>query len=207
LDELVTKRHLWSIGPSGSRLRLFFVIRRVLTVAGSDSGGGAGVQADLKTMLALGVHGMSVLTAVTAQHSVGVQGGWPGPVEAVRAAMASLLDGIGVDAVKSGMLGSAGVVETVAEGLSGVAAPVVVDPVCASTRGEPLLAPDALDVVRQRLFPLATLVTPNVPEAEQLTGVPITGPGDVLRAAEKLLGYGPRAVLVTGRPPPPDPPH
>ena len=174
------------------------MIRRVLTVAGSDSGGGAGVQADLKTMLALGVHGMSVLTAVTAQNSVGVQGWWQVPVEAVRAQLASVLDDIGVDAVKTGMLGSAGVVETVAEGLSGVAAPVVVDPVCASTHGEPLLAPDALDAVRQRLFPLAALVTPNVPEAEQLTGVPITGPGDVLRAAEKLLGYGPRAVLVTG---------
>src|SRR5262249_15266171 len=158
--------------PTGAGSRLFLVIRRVLTVAGSDSGGGAGVQADLKTMLALGVHGMSVLTAVTAQNSVGVQGWWQLPAEVVRAQLASVLDDIRVDAVKTGMLGSAAVVETVADALSGVAAPVVVDPVSASAHGEPLLAPDALHAVRQLLFPVATLVTPNVPEAEQLTGVP-----------------------------------
>ncbi len=171
---------------------------RVLTVAGSDSGGGAGIQADLKTMLALGVHGMSVLTAVTAQNSVGVQGWWELPVEAVRAQLASVLDDIGVDAVKTGMLACAAIVHTVADGLSTVDAPVVVDPVSASKHGDPLLSPDAVDAIRERLFPLAAVVTPNVPEAEQFTGVPIAGRADLRRAAEKLLGYGPRAVLVKG---------
>jgi len=171
---------------------------RVLTVAGSDSGGGAGIQADLKAMLALGVHGMSVLTAVTAQNSVGVQGCWELPAAAVRAQLASVLDDIGVDAVKTGMLACAETVAAVAAGLSGVDAPVVVDPVSASRHGDPLLAAGAVDVLRQQLLPLATLVTPNIPEAEQLTGVRIAGPEDMLRAAEKLLGWGPRAVLVKG---------
>jgi hydroxymethylpyrimidine/phosphomethylpyrimidine kinase len=171
---------------------------RVLTVAGSDSGGGAGIQADLKTMLALGVHGMSVLTAVTAQNSVGVQGWWELPAQAVRAQLSSVLDDIGVDAVKTGMLASAGIVETVATGLSTVDAPLVVDPVSVSKHGDPLLAGDAVDAIRHRLLPLATLVTPNLPEAELLTGIPVRDETDMRRAAEKLLGYGPRAVLVKG---------
>src|SRR5512132_2406176 len=108
---------------------------RVLTVAGSDSGGGAGIQADLKTMLAHGVHGMSVLAAVTAQNSVGVQGYWELPVEAVRAQLASVLDDSGVDSVKTGMLASTALVEAVAEVLAGVGAPVVVDPVGVSKHG------------------------------------------------------------------------
>jgi hydroxymethylpyrimidine/phosphomethylpyrimidine kinase len=171
---------------------------RVLTVAGSDSSGGAGIQADLKAMLALGVHGMSVLTAVTAQNSVGVQGCWELPAAAVRAQLASVLDDIGVDAVKTGMLGCAETVAAVAAGLSGVDIPVVVDPVSVSSHGDPLLAPGAADALCRQLLPLATLVTPNIPEAEQLTGVRIAGPEDMLRAAEKLLGCGPRAVLVKG---------
>jgi hydroxymethylpyrimidine/phosphomethylpyrimidine kinase len=171
---------------------------RVLTVAGSDSGGGAGIQADLKTMLALGVHGMSVLTAVTAQNSVGVQGYWELPVEAVRAQLASVLGDIGVDAVKTGMLASAAIVDTVASGLSTVDAPLVVDPVSVSKHGDPLLAPDAVAAIRERLFPLATLITPNLPEAEQFSGLPVADLAGMRRAAEKLLGYGPRAVLVKG---------
>ncbi|CAM5716072.1 hypothetical protein SBADM41S_08847 [Streptomyces badius] len=118
---------------------------RVLTVAGSDSGGGAGIQADLKTMLALGVHGMSVLTAVTAQNSLGVQGAWELPVDAVRAQYRSVVDDIGVQAVKTGMLASAALVETVAELLAGTDAPVVVDPVGVSKHGDALLATKALD--------------------------------------------------------------
>lgn len=134
---------------------------RVLTVAGSDSGGGAGIQADLKTMLAFGVHGMSVLTAVTAQNSRGVQGAWELPVEAVRAQYRSVVDDIGVQAVKTGMLSSAALVETVAELLAGTAAPVVVDPVGVSKHGDPLLAASALDSVRKRLLPTATVATPT----------------------------------------------
>jgi hydroxymethylpyrimidine/phosphomethylpyrimidine kinase len=171
---------------------------RVLTVAGSDSGGGAGIQADLKTMLAHGVHGMAVLTAVTAQNSVGVQGVWELPDEAVRAQLASVLDDIGVDAVKTGMLGSAGTVATVATGLSTVEAPIVVDPVSVSKHGDPLLAPDAVAAVRELLFPLARVVTPNLSEAAQFTGEQVEDLAGMRRAADKLLRYGARAVLVKG---------
>jgi len=170
----------------------------VLTVAGSDSGGGAGIQADLKTMLALGVHGMSVVTAVTAQNSVGVQGVWELPDDAVRAQLASVLDDIGVDAVKTGMLATPSLVETVAEVLRDVDVPVVVDPVGVSKHGDALLAPDAVETVRTRLLPVATVVTPNLPEVAQLTGVTITRERDLAEAAEAVHALGPRWVLVKG---------
>lgn len=171
---------------------------RVLTIAGSDSGGGAGIQADLKTMLALGAHGMSVLTAVTAQNSLGVQGAWELPAEAVRAQYRSVVDDIGVQAVKTGMLASPLLVETVAELLSDVGVPVVVDPVSVSKHGDRLLADDALDAVRTALLPLATVATPNLDETAELTGIKATGEQDMSRAAEQLLSYGPRWVLVKG---------
>ncbi|MYR88166.1 bifunctional hydroxymethylpyrimidine kinase/phosphomethylpyrimidine kinase [Streptomyces sp. SID685] len=171
---------------------------RVLTVAGSDSGGGAGIQADLKTMLALGVHGMSVLTAVTAQNSLGVQGVWELPAEAVRAQYRSVVDDIGVQAVKTGMLGSAELVETVAELIAGTDAPAVVDPVGVSKHGDALLADSALDAVRTRLLPAATVATPNLDEVRQLTGVQVESEDDLRRAADAVLAYGPRWVLVKG---------
>ncbi|MGX4689607.1 bifunctional hydroxymethylpyrimidine kinase/phosphomethylpyrimidine kinase [Streptomyces sp. JNUCC 63] len=171
---------------------------RVLTVAGSDSGGGAGVQADLKTMLALGVHGMSVISAVTAQNSLGVQGTWELPVEAVRAQYRSVVDDIGVQAVKTGMLASAELVEAVAELLAGTDAPAVVDPVGVSKHGDALLAASALDSVRTKLLPAATVATPNLDEVAQLTGVRV-GSEDRLRdAAEAMLAYGPKWVLIKG---------
>ncbi|MER5786230.1 bifunctional hydroxymethylpyrimidine kinase/phosphomethylpyrimidine kinase [Streptomyces mobaraensis] len=171
---------------------------RVLTVAGSDSGGGAGIQADLKTTLALGTHGMSVLTAVTAQNSRGVQGAWPLPAEAVRAQFRSVVDDIGVQAVKTGMLASAELVETVAELLTGVGAPVVVDPVGVSKHGDPLLAASALDALRLKLLPLATVATPNLDETAWLTGVRVTSEADLRRAADAVLAFGPRWVLIKG---------
>ncbi|KJY42218.1 phosphomethylpyrimidine kinase [Streptomyces sp. NRRL B-1568] len=171
---------------------------RVLTVAGSDSGGGAGIQADLKTMLALGVHGMSVLTAVTAQNSRGVQGVWPLPAEAVRAQFRSVADDIGVQAVKTGMLASAELVRTVADLLADVTAPVVVDPVGISKHGDALLAASALEAVRTRLLPAATVATPNLDEVAWLTGVQVASEADLRRAAEAVLAYGPRWVLVKG---------
>ncbi|MEU1710788.1 bifunctional hydroxymethylpyrimidine kinase/phosphomethylpyrimidine kinase [Streptomyces sp. NPDC005706] len=174
------------------------MIPRVLTVAGSDSGGGAGVQADLKTMLALGVHGMSVITAVTAQNSLGVQGAWELPVEAVRAQYRSVVDDIGVQAVKTGMLASAELVEAVAELISGTGVPAVVDPVGVSKHGDPLLAASALDSVRGRLLPVATVATPNLDEVTQLTGVRVDSEGDLRRAAAAVLEYGPRWVLIKG---------
>src|SRR5713226_3939451 len=162
----------------------------VLAVAGSDSAGGAGIQADLKTMLALGVHGMSVVCAVTAQNSVGVQGYWEVPPDAVRAQLASVLSDISVHAVKTGMLASAAIVETVASMLAGQPAPVVVDPVAVSKHGDSLLSAGTLEAVKAHLLPLATVLTPNLLEAELLTGSRIT--------AEALSELGPRWVLVKG---------
>ena len=174
-------------------------MKRVLTVAGSDSGGGAGIQADLKTMLAHGVHGMSVVVAVTAQNSLGVQGAWDLPVEAVVAQLDSVLDDLGVDAVKTGMLSSPELVSAVAGRLRGVRdAPLVVDPVGVSKHGDPLLREDAVEVLRTELVPLATVVTPNLPEVEQLTGVRVSCERELRRGADAVLALGPRWVLVKG---------
>ncbi|MFI2644973.1 bifunctional hydroxymethylpyrimidine kinase/phosphomethylpyrimidine kinase [Streptomyces sp. NPDC018610] len=170
----------------------------VLTVAGSDSGGGAGIQADLKTMLALGVHGMSVLTAVTAQNSLGVQGAWELPAEAVRAQYRSVVDDIGVQAVKTGMLSSAELVETVADLIAATDAPAVVDPVGVSKHGDPLLAASALESVRAKLLPAATVATPNLDEVAQLTGVRVTREEQLPEAAAAVLAFGPEWVLVKG---------
>lgn len=170
----------------------------MLTVAGSDSGGGAGIQADLKTMLALGVHGMSVVTAVTAQNSLGVQGAWELPVEAVRAQYRSVVDDIGVQAVKTGMLSSAELVETVSELIAGTDAPAVIDPVGVSKHGDSLLASSALDSVRRRLLPVATVATPNLDEVAQLTGVRVESESHLREAADAVLSYGPKWVLIKG---------
>ncbi len=171
---------------------------RVLTIAGSDSGGGAGIQADLKTMLACGVHGMSVVTAVTAQNSVGVQGYWELPEEAVTAQLDSVLGDIGVDAVKTGMLASSALVSLVARRLRDVEAPIVVDPVGVSKHGDSLLAPDAVDAVRHELLPVATVVTPNLYEVAQLTGIEVDDEKQLPKAAEAVYALGPRWVLVKG---------
>ncbi|MGW1763213.1 bifunctional hydroxymethylpyrimidine kinase/phosphomethylpyrimidine kinase [Streptomyces sp. NPDC002073] len=171
---------------------------RCLTVAGSDSGGGAGIQADLKTMLALGVHGMSVITAVTAQNSLGVHGVWELPPEAVTAQYRAVVDDIGVQAVKTGMLSSAALVETVAELLAGTGAPAVVDPVGVSKHGDALLAASALDAVRTLLLPAATVATPNLDEVAQLTGIRATTEDGMRRAADAVLGFGPRWALIKG---------
>jgi hydroxymethylpyrimidine/phosphomethylpyrimidine kinase len=171
---------------------------RVLTIAGSDSGGGAGIQADLKTMVTHGVHGMTVLTAVTAQNSVGVQGIWPLPPEAIRAQFRSVVDDIGVDAVKVGMLGSAETVACVADLVADLDPPVplVVDPVCISKHGDQLIDQAAVGSLRTRLFPHATVITPNLDEAAVLTGRSVETPADVL--ADLLLGSGPQWVLIKG---------
>jgi hydroxymethylpyrimidine/phosphomethylpyrimidine kinase len=171
---------------------------RVLAIAGSDSGGGAGIQADLKTMLALGVHGMTVICAVTAQNSVGVQGYWELPSEAVKAQLESVLGDIGAQAIKTGMLASPVLVGTVCDALAEVAAPVVVDPVAVSKHGDSLLSAGTLEAVRDRLLPLATVVTPNLLEAELLTGMTITDEGHMLAAAAKINAMGPQWVLVKG---------
>jgi hydroxymethylpyrimidine/phosphomethylpyrimidine kinase len=171
---------------------------RVLSVAGSDSGGGAGIQADLKTMLALGVHGMSVVTAVTAQDSTGVHGYWELPSAAVDAQLAAVLDDIGVDAVKTGMLASPDLVVTTAKRLAAVSAPIVVDPVCVSKHGDPLLVPEAVEAMIAELLPIASVVTPNLPEVARLTGIEVDDAAGQRRAAEALLTLGAEWVLVKG---------
>ncbi|OIQ81500.1 hydroxymethylpyrimidine/phosphomethylpyrimidine kinase [mine drainage metagenome] len=175
-------------------------LARVLTIAGSDSGGGAGIQADLKTMLACGVHGMSVVTAVTAQNSIGVQGVWELPVAAVEAQFHSVIDDIGVDAVKTGMLASPELVAAVARLLERlpVTTPVVVDPVGVSKHGDPLLAADAVEVLLSKLLPLATVVTPNLHEVAQLTGVTVASESAMRHGADALLAHGPKWVLIKG---------
>ncbi len=171
---------------------------RVLAIAGSDSGGGAGIQADLKTMLALGVHGMTVISAVTAQNSIGVQGYWELPLQAVQAQLDSILGDIGVQAVKTGMLASAEVVHVVASTLATISAPVVVDPVAISKHGDSLLSPGTLDAVKTELLPLATIVTPNLSEAELMCGRPIDDEAGMLDAARQIAELGPAWVLVKG---------
>ena len=172
---------------------------RVLTIAGSDSGGGAGIQADLKTFLAHGVHGMSAVTAVTVQNSVGVQGIYELEPRAVFEQIESVATDIGVDAVKTGMLASAPIIEAVAGACERFALPnLVVDPVAASKHGDPLLRPDALSALRERLAPLATVMTPNLGEVKLLCGVEVHDRGDMLAAARAMHELGPRWVLVKG---------
>lgn len=172
---------------------------RALTIAGSDSGGGAGIQADLKTFSVLGVFGMTAITAVTVQNTQGVSG-----VEALSAAtvadqIRAVADDIGVDAAKTGMLANAQIVEAVAAAVAGAAVPnLVVDPVFVSKHGHALLAPDAVEGLRRGILPLATLVTPNLPEAAGLAGFEVRTREDMRRAAAAILGFGPRAVLVKG---------
>jgi hydroxymethylpyrimidine/phosphomethylpyrimidine kinase len=174
----------------------------VLAVAGSDSSGGAGVQADLKTVAALGGYGMSVITAVTAQNSTGVHGTWPLPAEAVAAQLSAVLDDIGADVVKTGMLATPEIVNAVVDVLAGYLAgngtPLVVDPVGISKHGDRLLSAPALAVVRERLLPLATVVTPNLDEVTALTGVTVHSEQDLPVAAAAVLRLGARWVLVKG---------
>ncbi len=172
---------------------------RVLTIAGSDSGGGAGIQADLKTFLAHGVHGMSAVTAVTVQNSVGVQGFYELEPRAVFEQIESVVTDIGVDAAKTGMLASAPIVEAVADACERFAiGNLVVDPVAVSKHGDPLLHPDAVESLAGRLLPLATVVTPNLGEVRLLTGVEVADRAGMEEAARALHALGPAWVLVKG---------
>jgi hydroxymethylpyrimidine/phosphomethylpyrimidine kinase len=176
------------------------MMARVLVVAGSDSGGGAGIQADVKTITALGGFAMTAVTALTAQNTLGVDGVLAIDPDFVGRQMEVVLLDLGADAVKVGMLGSAATVETVAKTCRRLCAtiPLVVDPVMVAKGGQALLEPDATEALRTLLVPMAALVTPNVPEAESLSGVRITNEADLAEAAERLLLLGPAAVLVKG---------
>lgn len=172
---------------------------RALTIAGSDSGGGAGIQADLKTFSALGVYGMTAITAVTVQNTKGVAGYEELSPQTVGDQIRAVVTDIGVDAAKTGMLASAAIVEAVADAVAETGVPnLVVDPVFMSKHGHALLAEDAVEALRSRILPLATVVTPNLPEASGLAGFPVRTADDMHKAAEAILAFGPKAVLVKG---------
>jgi hydroxymethylpyrimidine/phosphomethylpyrimidine kinase len=174
------------------------VIARCLTIAGSDSGGGAGIQADLKTFARLGCHGMSAVVALTAQSTVEVRAVHEAPPDFIRAELEVVFADIGVDAAKTGMLFSAPIVETVAEFLADHPVPLVVDPVMVAASGAKLLQDDAVSVLVERLFPLATVVTPNLHEACYLAALPYSEDADRKALALAIHGLGAPAVLVTG---------
>lgn len=171
-----------------------------MTIAGSDSGGGAGIQADLKTFAALGVYGCTAITSLTAQNTRGVQGVMPISPAFVQAQIASVLSDMSVGAIKTGMLANAQIIDAVADALSQVESiPLVVDPVMIATSGDRLLAEDAIDKFITRLLPLATLVTPNLHEAAALLNEPLALTLDAMKAqAKKILALGAKAVLVKG---------
>lgn len=174
-------------------------VPRALTIAGSDSGGGAGIQADLKTFSALGVFGMSALTAVTAQNTQRVTAVVELSPEMVAAQIDAVVTDIGVDAVKTGMLANAAIVSMVAAKVREHRLPnLVVDPVLVAKSGDPLLRPEAMDAMRRELLPLATIVTPNIPEAEALLGHRVRGLEEQRRAAREVQAMGPRSVVVKG---------
>ena len=171
---------------------------RVLIIAGSDSGGGAGVQADIKAVTMMGGFAATAITALTIQNTLGVHGVHPVPLDVIAAQADAVLDDIGTDAVKTGMLGSVEVVRCVAEILDRAGAPAVVDPVMIAKGGHPLLPDAAVQAVRSLMIPRAALLTPNAPEAEALTGVPVADLDGQRRAGEALLAMGARAVLMKG---------
>ncbi|HKH51084.1 MAG TPA: bifunctional hydroxymethylpyrimidine kinase/phosphomethylpyrimidine kinase [Mycobacterium sp.] len=175
---------------------------RVLTIAGSDSGGGAGLQADMRTCALLGVHALVAVTAVTVQNSVGVRGFHKIPEDTIAAQIEVVANDIGLQAAKTGMLASSEIIDVVAQswrdqGLAG-AVPLVVDPVCASMHGDPLLHPSALDSFRTELFPLATLVTPNLHEVRLLVDIEVVDDNSQREAARALHAFGPQWALVKG---------
>jgi len=173
---------------------------RILIIAGSDSGGGAGLQADIKTADAFGCYAMTAVTAVTVQNTVGVSAVHHIPPNLVRDQILACLSDIGADAIKTGMLASAAIVKIVAATLAKHARgiPVVVDPVMVSTSGARLLDDDAEEVIKTRLLPLASLVTPNIPEAKRLTGMRGTRRADIASAATSLREMGAKAALIKG---------
>lgn len=172
---------------------------RALTIAGSDSGGGAGIQADLKTFAALGVFGTSAVTAITAQNTLGVTAVAEVPIEVISDQIDAVVTDIGVDAVKTGMLSSSEIVECVAGDVERLdLKPLVVDPVMVAATGAQLLQDEAVESVKGRLIPLATVLTPNIPEAEVLSGVEIDSVEDMELAGSELIAMGAGAVVVKG---------
>ena len=176
--------------PSGS------LPARVLTIAGSDSSGGAGIEADIKTISALGGYACTAITALTAQNTTGVFGIHTLPADFVKLTIQTVLSDIGADAIKIGMLANVEIVVAVAQSLPAI--PVVLDPLMIATSGASLLAPDAIDAMRRLLIPHATLITPNLPETAALTGIVPTGPANYATAGQALIALGAHAALIKG---------
>ena len=174
-------------------------MKRILTMAGSDSGGGAGIQADLKAITVLGGYGMSVITALTAQNTLGVQGVHAVPIEFISRQLDSVLSDIGADAAKTGMLATPEIVDVVANGIKKYnIQPLVVDPVMVAKSGDSLLNEDARQTIQASLLPLATVVTPNLPEAEVICGCPVNSIDEMRDAARCIHDLGPRYVVIKG---------
>jgi hydroxymethylpyrimidine/phosphomethylpyrimidine kinase len=187
-------------GSDADRSVVMVMRGRVLVIAGSDSGGGAGIQADIKTITALGAFAATAITALTAQNTLGVHGVMGVPPDFIRQQIEVVLSDIGADVIKIGMLGDAATIGTVCDALTDLApdVPVVLDPVMVAKGGHALLAAEAVDSLRRRLLPLAAIITPNLPEAETLTGRTIAGEADMRAAASALLAMGVPAALVKG---------
>lgn len=170
----------------------------VLTIAGSDSGGGAGIEADLKTFAAIGVHGAVAITAITAQNTTGVFGIHEIPPEMIRLQIETVYNDIGFEFAKTGMLFSEAIIKEVADVIKKLGIKVVVDPVMIAKSGAPLLLPEAMNALKEKLIPLAEVVTPNINEAEALTGIKINTIEDSIKASKAILDLGPKAVVVKG---------
>ena len=174
-------------------------IFKALTIAGSDSGAGAGIQADLKTFAALGVYGTSVITAITAQNTKGVTQILELPPDLIAAQIDAVIEDIGADALKTGMLANSAIIEVVAKRIREHRLKnLVVDPVMVAKSGDLLLRPEAIEALKSRLIPLATIVTPNLPEAEQLTGIHEIGLEALREAARRIIGMGAKSVVIKG---------
>ena len=174
------------------------MVARILAIAGSDSGGGAGIQADIKTITALGGYAMTAVTAITVQNTCGVSAVHAVPPEIVAGQIRACIDDIGVDAIKIGMLGNEATITAVADALEGVRVPIVLDPVMIAKGGASLIEEEAVWALMQRLLPMATAITPDVPELVALTETEVEDAADMLLAAQELLNAGPRAVLAKG---------
>jgi hydroxymethylpyrimidine/phosphomethylpyrimidine kinase len=174
-------------------------IAKSMTIAGSDSGGGAGIQADLKTFSALGVYGTSVITAITAQNTLSVNGIHAIPTDLILSQFETVMDDIGTDSIKIGMLFSTEIIETVADILTKYnVSNIVLDPVMISKSGDNLLSNDCIDILKRTLLPLAMVVTPNIPEAEELTGLKITGINSMIEASKYILDMGAKSIILKG---------
>lgn len=171
---------------------------RVLIIAGSDSGGGAGIQADIKTVTALGGYAATAVTAITVQNTLGVHGVHAVPVDIIAGQITAVLDDIGADAVKTGMLHDVATVDAVCDVMEGRGLPLIIDPVMVAKGGASLLSHPAAQRLKDRLVPMAAVLTPNIPEAEALTGLSIKNEADMARAGDALLQLGAQAVLMKG---------